>query len=367
MYWSRNIGHGADLEGIFEEGVHGLQELLDLDCVILKAKNGDEKLLAYLTQEPVLHRLVMYCTGAGLSGELALRLPLVACELLCTEQPTMLAALERNEQVLREVWQMEIDQRPPLFACWGRLTNYFLGRFPGPLAESLMARPSFLRDHLYLLAAPEFREGIFRLISITQQDGSRRQVPIVLNWLVEEFGFFETLFAWMADVETNGTDKAVMAFNFLVDLTNFPFDDKYPVEALFSVIIANLTKALDAIFAAATIPKTKFTLHANLASTAIAKVAGCRGQERWQDVYRKLSSSLRPQLGRVNEILTSRSRTLPLLSTPAGSINPLGMVRLMAAKLCAHLVLLEDAEMTRLIEESGVYNTLLVEACHALP
>lgn len=361
MYWSRNLGHGADLEGIFEKGVHGLKELLDLDCVILKAKNGDEKLLTYLTQEVVLRRLLHYCTGAGLLGELALRLPLVACELLCTEQPVMLTALVRNSPILREVWVEEIDVRPPLFACWARLTNYLLGKFPGPLAESFMARPDFLRDHLHLLAFPEFREGLLRLVSIAQLDGvSKSQNPIVLNWLVNDFGLFETLFSWMADDESDEPDRPSIAFNFLVDMTNFPFDEQYPVEALFDTLVDNLSRSLNDIFEASVIPKASFTLHVNLAATVMLKIAENRTQHRWRGIYERLVASLRPHLGRINEILAPRTRPLPFIQTPAGVVNPLGIVRLMAAKLCAHLVRLEEASIAHLIEEQGIFNSLLV-------
>lgn len=417
MYWSTQANQSAHMDAIFERGVVALDELLDLDNVILKTRNGDERLLAFITRREVLARLVEYAVGHGLEQEKALRYPLIACELLCCEQPPVWTAMQRHSpDILLPLWRFIESPAPipaPLAVCWSRVLLVLLHKMPAETASSLRSRPRVPAALVCHLATPAIAESVYRLMTVraapeapkgappspqaqpeTQEDAGLQDrpfppaspLPAETSPLPPPLPAFDglPLLAWLEGNSLLGMilgrvsvdfdcDAHLAAQHFLAGLFSFPFDDSFPLAALFGRIVDRSGAFLERTLAPppeASILSTASDILSDLIRVVIAKAAETQAEssgrgaesatEDWVGLRGRIATVFIPHLKSLHPILGGGERDAPTYKSPGGAIVPVGICRLKAARLFADVLLLQSGELAEEVRRLGVANSLLV-------
>lgn len=357
MYWTSHLSQSANLDTILEKGVAGLDDLLDLDNIILKTRNGDERLVAFLTREKVLARLVEYSVGVGLVGEKAMRYPLIAAEILCCEQPPVWQAVQRHTEVLAPVWKFPETNLAPFLVCWSRLLSHLLLKMPVGTGETLKLAPEFLDAVMSHISIPEVSEILFKLIALMTGTGDCR-TPLLLNWMLTEEKFTERAFSRLT-VEFEA-DSHMAIQNFVAGLLNFGgYPEEFPLVNIAKALIKELEPVIDRITSEEDPDSVLFAVVVDIIGLIIDKVVERRSESRWSALPGQLSTVIVPKLERFHAILAPM-RNLVKYNSPAGTINPVGMVRLKAAKFFADITQLNDVRIITGIKELGTATALFV-------
>ena len=139
MFWKMSYADTSPIDAILEKSEFTLEDLLDEDHIIQESKGENEKLLAFLTREEVLAKLIqcafslrapcspsraahitatqyfeahaMYCCryvitakDAGTEDKVKLKYPYVASELLSLELECIYGAILRSEELSRSLF-----------------------------------------------------------------------------------------------------------------------------------------------------------------------------------------------------------------------------------------------------------------------
>lgn len=372
MYWSR----GSDQEGLLDKfislGREGLERLLDLDCVILRVKNGDERLLHYLAQPEILPTLLGYACGRGLHGEEALRFPLVACEILCTDQSTILAALRRSPAALQELWVVPREDMPPLLVCWARLVNFLLGKLPHEMALALQQAPSAREDGRseFLVGAcekahlGEVCDVLHRVLVLPTARGSTDggggegvDDGRLLEWIVGENQFFGNALRIF-------DQHPVTIGQLLQGILAFPYPEDFPDARILAAIVDGLEGPLGRNFAEPAEAPRRFAALADMLGMLIDRVATRLAtvppDPAIAATRQRLADLLLPHIPRMRELLATTSPDV--YRSPSGAVRPVGLVRLKVAQISADLLLLEDARIAARFRDSAIPSSLLVSS-----
>ena len=126
MFWKMSYADTSPIDSILERPEFTLEELLDEDHIIQESKGENEKLLAFLTREEVLAKLiqcecapapshvatytilsrryVITAKEAGTEDKVKLKYPYVASELLSLELESIYGSILRSEELSRSLF-----------------------------------------------------------------------------------------------------------------------------------------------------------------------------------------------------------------------------------------------------------------------
>lgn len=367
MYWtSGKATSPTNLDTLYGKGVAGLDEVLDVDNIILRARNGEDRLLGYLSGEKVIGRLVIYTLGQDLMGEQAIRYPLVACELLTCDHITMQTALRNHFQYLRCLWRLAPKPTGPQLACWSRLIIYLVTRLPEIVTKSLqsdslkddkMAEPTninngedesvggqFVTAIVHALIRPEVAEVALRLFSIPE---------LIEFW--KRYSFFPLLFKYL--LEETSSQEEISDFpstcrGFLYNLLNnngWPFGITNPSNKILGKAKQSLLKmmiySLQMPLQMEELSTSTFAVLCDILSLLIKRVT----LESDLEIQSKLVIILLKIIPSLCAIIVAPSSSQ--YTSSRGSVEVIGLKRIKSIYLLADTLLLGDeAIMTRLIE-----------------
>jgi hypothetical protein len=125
-FWKMSFADTSSIDSILERPKFTLEELLDDDHIIQESKGDNEKLLAFLTREEVLAKLiqcecapapphvatytifsrryVITATKAGTEDKVKLKYPYVASELLSLDVESVYGPVLRSEKLSRSLF-----------------------------------------------------------------------------------------------------------------------------------------------------------------------------------------------------------------------------------------------------------------------
>lgn len=353
MYWTAHQTSIGNLDSLYARGVEGLAELLDYESIILKTRNGDEKLLSYLTRPDVLQRLVEYTVGVGLQGETALRFPLIACELLCCEQPTILMALRGRPALLEPLWNLPPRPLPPLLVCWSRLMIYLLTKLTdtiiGVLQEGSTGRDflGLLVQHLSKAEAAEVLLKLFHLGDILAWPNGTQAI------------IFPKIFALVISGE-EGEEFLLAAQNFIAALllTSAPADVRLIISMLLDGMGSLLERTIKNDDGVQNDREDElFTFACEIISNIIDQGATVGVADDFS-LMDKLVVMLEPRLAVMSSILRV-PESESFYQSPGGSVAVLGRKRLEAAHFCANAAKLGRPSLARTLLELGIADCLI--------
>lgn len=355
MYWTAHPSHSVNIEGILDKGLSGLEELLDLDNIILRTRNGDERVLEYLTNEAILGKLVEYAMGHGLQGEKGMRYPLIACELLCCEQSILWTSLAHAPALLASLWCFPTNDRPmaPFLVCWARVANHLLSKIPTVMADSIMEHPAFLSDAVENLGSLEVCEVLFRLLTLRTATETA-----ILGWFLSEQQLIKRIF----DLITVDRDSNVhmAAMNAVTALLAFPFPEEFPLALIIESMLEELSTLLSRTIPSDGLDNSLFASAIDLVCLLAIKIVQHMEEKEWFVLRGELAAVLIPFLEKFNALVDPRSENPQPYQSPSGPISPVGIIRLKTAKLFSHLTLLQDSRIIEQIKILGTCSSLLV-------
>ncbi|PJF18747.1 SIT4 phosphatase-associated protein family domain-containing protein [Paramicrosporidium saccamoebae] len=355
MYWPSHSNQTANLDGILERGLEGLDDLLDQDNIILRTRNGDEKVLAYLGQEATLGRLLEYAMGHGLQGEKGTRYPLIACELICSEHSILFERLQEKDTLLDPIWQFPRGERPmaPFLVCWSRVLVHLMGKIPKEISNSLRRRPEVVNDLMLYLGNMEVCDVLFRLFSLRTEEGE----ALLLGWLIDEQIIFRQIFDTLK--ENVDSNIQISTLNVIIGFLSFPFPEEFPVPVIVKSMVAEFGPVLERSIVED--PDVMlFACVTDIFCQIVVKIVQSREERGWPGLIEKVAVMVNPFLSKLHALLSSRATAaLPQYQSPSGPINPVGLLRLKAVKLFSHVMYLQNASIVQSILSLGTANSLL--------
>jgi len=143
MFWKFGFHTPSAIEGILERDDFTLEELLDDEDVLQECRNQNNKLVAFLSQEESVKKLLAYVTNepqGSPDDRMRFKYPNVASELLTTDSPGILDVICTMES-LDLIWGV-LDQPAPLNPL---IASYFTKL----IMMLLNKRPELITGYMY--------------------------------------------------------------------------------------------------------------------------------------------------------------------------------------------------------------------------
>lgn len=92
------------IDAVLRKPQFTLEEVLDVESVLVKARGGDPALLTYLSSPAVLHKMLGKIIESYDTLEKSLKYPFVCCELLIIQTELLVEAISLDCTFLEQIW-----------------------------------------------------------------------------------------------------------------------------------------------------------------------------------------------------------------------------------------------------------------------
>jgi hypothetical protein len=194
MSFSWNLSFPSPIDDILKKPSFTLQDLLDEDDVVTETGNQKPELLAFLCTKENLSTLISYIVQDPLEDvpiNVKFRYPVVACELLCSQNQDIEKILIENEDLLDRIFGFYEAPRINLLLSnlVVKITKTITASRMEPMFAYLRRKAYFIDAYLNHLESSTVTDFFTRFVNIDgEYDGKT-----VHGWLIE-IGFIEKLF-----------------------------------------------------------------------------------------------------------------------------------------------------------------------------